>query len=154
MKINGKEVKGPNKVTLVLPREDEDDIVIIAEAVSDLDEVDEILIAPKPPVKLMKGNTSYKDVKNPEYLQQLEDYNLKKLAYLVIKSLVPSNIEWSVVDLDNPGTWLKYQDEFKEAGFSQVEINRIGNAAMQANCLDESALDAAREVFLRGQQDQ
>jgi len=38
----------------------------------------------------------------------------------------------------------------REAGFSVSELNRITNAALQANALDEEKIEAARQVFLRG----
>jgi hypothetical protein len=53
--------------------------------------------------------------------------------------------------MEDPGTWANYVDELKSAGFSSVEVNHIGNAVVAANALDEEKLDAAREVFLRGQ---
>lgn len=151
MKINGREIKGPNRVTVVLPREDEEDIVLIAEAILDLSEVDKYIQAPKPPSAMVKGGGVEYDYSDKGYLEQLNSYNLKKMAWIVLKSLEPSNIEWSEVNIENPGTWLKYQDEMKAVGFSDIEINRVGNAVMQANALDEAKLEAARQSFLRGQ---
>ena len=148
MKIAGREINGPNKVTLVLPREDEDDIVIVAQACN-FDEVEEMLVEPEPPVRVVKGE-AIKDFKDAGYLQQLENYNLRRMAYIVLKSLAPSNIEWETVDMQDPKTWLNYNKELQEAGFSTVEINRIGVAVMQANALDEEKLEEARKVFLRG----
>jgi hypothetical protein len=41
--------------------------------------------------------------------------------------------------------------DFKAAGFSTIEINRIIGAVMEANALDEAKLEKARAGFLRGQ---
>lgn len=151
MKIRGREIQGVNKVTLVLPREDDEDIVLVAKAIQELDQVDEFLIAPKPPVALGKGGEKVYNHKDPGYVQQLFDYNAKRMAWIVLHSLRDNDIEWDTVDLSNPSTWCNYVDELKAAGFSSIEINHIGNAVAEANALDEAKLDAAREVFLRGQ---
>lgn len=151
MKIAGREIKGPNRVTLVLPRENDEDIVIIAEAIADMSEFDKYMEAPKPPAKMIKGGGVEYDHDDEGYKEQLNNYNIKRLAWMVLKSLEPSQIEWAEVDIDKPSSWLKYQDEMKQAGFSSIEVNRVCNAVMEANCLDENKLESARQVFLRGQ---
>ena len=151
MKIRGREIQGVNKVTLVLPREDDEDIVFIAVAIQDLDSIDEFLVMPKPPVALGKGGDKVYNHKDPGYIAQLMDYNTKRMAWIVLESLRDNDIEWDTVDMLNPSTWANYVDELKAAGFSSIEINHIGNAVVAANALDEQKLDAAREVFLRGQ---
>lgn len=151
MKIGGREIKGPNRVTLVLPREAQDDIVIIAQAVQDMDKFERICPEPTPPARLMASGATEYNLQDAGYKAQMAEYGLKKMAFIVLHSLIPSEIEWEKVDLDNPATWLNYHAELREAGFSSVEVNRIGNAVMQANALDEDKLEAARQVFLRGQ---
>lgn len=150
MKIAGREINGPNRVTLVLPREDGEDIPIIAQAIIDMEEMDKYIDAPKPPAIQKKGGVEY-NFSDRGYLDQLAQYNIKKMAWIVLKSLEPSEIEWDNVDMENPSTWVGYQKELKAAGFSDIEVNRICNACMQANALDERKLEAARQSFLRGQ---
>ncbi len=151
MKIAGRKIKGPNRVTLVLPREDEEDIVIITEAISDMGEFDKYLEPPQPPAATGKGGVVTYNYDDKDYKIQMLDFNLKKMAWILLKSLAPSNIEWETVELDNPSTWLNYLEEMKASGFSSVEVNRVSQASMQANALDESKLEEARQVFLRGQ---
>lgn len=151
MKIGGRTVSGPNKVTLVLPREGQEDIVIVAQAVMDMELFDKMCPEPKPPIKLMAGGAKEANYADPGYKAQMIEHGVKRMAFIVLYSLVPSEIEWATVDLEKPSTWLNYHQELKEAGFSSVEVNRIGQAVMQANCLDEDKLEAARQVFLRGQ---
>jgi len=153
MKIAGRTVKGPNRVTLVLPRENDEDIIFVAQAVTDMTEFDQYLDMPKPPAHRTPQGVEYNH-DDPAYVEQLMTYNLKKMAWLVIKSLEPSEIEWSTVVNENPSTWINYTTELKEAGFSDVEVNRITSIVLQANALDEDKLNAAREVFLRGRVDQ
>ena len=49
MKIAGRKIEGPNRVTLVLPREGQEDIIIIAQAIVDMSTFDEYVKLPLPP---------------------------------------------------------------------------------------------------------
>jgi len=149
MRIGGVEVNGPNEVLLVLPRE-EGDIIIKARAVLDMDVFEEICPEPKPPALRTKDGVE-PNIKDPGFKQQMANYNEKRLAFIVVKSLEPSEIEWDTVDPDNPESLENWQEDFRNAGLATVEINRIIQIVMEANALDESKLEAARQVFLRGQ---
>ncbi len=150
MKIGGVEIKGPHEELLILPRP-EADIVIRARAVLDMDAFDKLCPEPKPPGKRTKDGW----VPNPDdvsYKQILASYQGKRLGYLIINSLIPSNIEWDTVKLDNPSTWDNYANDLKNGGLSNIEVNRIIVCVMRANALDEQKLEEARKVFLRGQE--
>lgn len=149
MKIGGIEIKGPNEVLLVLPRTD-GDIVIKARAVLDMAEFEELCPEPKPPGKQTKSGFE-PDLKDAGYKQQMANHQTRQLGFLVVKSLEPSEIEWDLVDVANPTTWDKWQEDFQNAGLSTIEANRIMQVVMEANSLDESKLESARQVFLRGQ---
>lgn len=150
MKIGGVEISGPHEELLVLPR-GENNIVIRARAVLDMDEFDTICPEPKPPGKLTKEGW-IPDTGDENYKSILANHNAKRMAWLVVKSLIPSEIEWNHVDINNPKTWIRYTDDFKEGGLSTVEVGRIVQTVMRANSLDEAKLDEARKVFLQGQQ--
>lgn len=149
MKINGVEVNGPAEEVLVLPRAN-GDIVFRAKAVLDMKGFEALVPEPKAPQRLEAGGfkTVHDDV---GYVAQVKKREEQRFAYMCIKSLEPSNIEWEKVDLDKPSTWLDWETELREAGFSAVEINRIAVCVMGANALDEDKLKRARDVFLRGQ---
>lgn len=155
MKIGGIEVKGLNEAVLVLTRDNLDTgvcdkIVIKARAVADMDEFDKLVPEPKAPG--IRTRDGWKpNIKDETYRQRLERYNNQRLAYMIIRSLEPSEIEWEEVSFDNPSTWLEWDKELRDAGFSDVEINRVVMCVMQANALDEDKLKVAREVFLLGQ---
>ena len=150
MKIGGIDPKGLcNEVILVLPRGDQE-LVFRARGLSDMDEFQALCPAPKPTGKMTKDGW-VPNLNDPTYQQMMADYADKRLAYLVIKSLAASDIEWDLVNINDPRTWTKWQDELKAAGLSRVEINRIVATVMEANCLDEAKLKKAREVFLVGQ---
>jgi hypothetical protein len=150
MKIGGKVVTGVHEEVLVLPRGPEDVLVIRAQAVLDLDEFEKLCPEPKPPGKLTKDGW----IPNKEdisYRQILSAHTDRRIAYLVSRSLEPSNIEWDTVKIEDPRTWLNYTKDFRAAGLSTVEINRIVQCVMAANALDEGKLEEARKVFLLGQ---
>jgi len=74
----------------------------------------------------------------------------RRIAYIVVHSLRPSEIEWDTVQLDNPSTWGNWETELKNAGLSEIECSRVLGLVLEANCLDEAKLRKARELFLRG----
>jgi hypothetical protein len=148
MKIGGMSVNGPSEELLVLPR-GEQVIVFRAKSIN-LDEFDALCPEPKPPGKLTKDGW-IPNAEDPNYMQVLATQNEKRIAYLIVKSLEPSDIEWDTVQVDNPRTWTNYLQDFKNAGLTTIEINRIIQCVMQANSLDESKLEQARKVFLHGQ---
>jgi len=148
MRIGGVIVEGPAQEVLVLPR-GEQTLVIRAKAIN-LDGFDTLCPEPKPPGKLTKDGW-IPDVGDKNYQQILNTHNEKRIAYLIVNSLEPSEIEWDTVKLDDARTWANYVADFKAAGLTTIEINRIAQCVMQANSLDESKLEQARKVFLLGQ---
>ena len=151
MKIGGIDPSTlPVEELLVLPRGDQQ-VVFRAIGVPDYDEFDEFCPTPKPPGKLTKDGW-VPNMEDDGYQEILAIHEKKRLAWMVIKSLSPSAIEWDTVNLDNPSTWVNWKKDLKAAGFSQVECNRIMHLVLQANCLDEKKLQKAREVFQLGQQ--
>lgn len=152
MKIGGIDPKTlPQKVCLVIPKGDEGQIVFWAVGLPNRDEFDKQVSPPKAPGKHTKNGWE-DNLNEPGYKAALEIYNKRWLGYLVIQSLEPSNIEWDTVKLDVPGTWTMWEDDLKNAGLSQVEVNLILGLVFEANSLDESKLAKARENFLRGPQ--
>ncbi len=150
MKIGGVDPKTLSKEeVLVLPRGDQV-IVFRAVGVSDYDEFNALCPEPKVPTKLMASGAQQPDEDNKDYKSILSVYNAKRLAWLVIRSLEPSIIEWDTVELGKPATWKNWTEDMKKSGLSQVECNRVTQLVFQANCLDEEKLKQARELFLRG----
>ena len=148
MKIGGVEVTPADEI-LVLPRAQGEDIVIQATAV-DMSEFENIYPKPTAPKRIVKGGVE-DDYDAPAYIQEATKWGHRRFAYLVLKSLEPSDIEWETVDMEKPGTWEKWDKELQDAGFSVTECNRIIDCVMTANSLNEAKLREARESFLRGQ---
>jgi len=152
MKIGGVDPSTlPIEEILVLPRGDQQ-IVFRATGVPDYDEFLKLCPEPKPPGKLVPSEGWVPNKDDPGYKSLKDAYDSKRLAWMVIKSLEPSEIEWDTVDPDNPSTWLNWDGDLKNAGMTQVECNRVMGLVFQANCLDEAKLAKAREVFVLGQQ--
>jgi len=151
MKIAGVDPKTLSpEYTLVLPR-GEELIVFKARGLVDFEEFHKFVPEPVPPRKMTRDGL-IADTNNSNYTSDMEIYGKRRLAYMVVKSLEPSGIEWETVDINNPGSWTNWEDDFKEAGFTQIEMGRITGLVLEANCLDETKLKQAREVFLRGPQ--
>ncbi len=148
MKIGGREIKSAPEAILVLPREDEP-IVFIARGLPDMDEFHAICPEPKPPGKLTKDGW-VPDTEDTNYKAIMAAYGARRLAYMVIKSLEPSQIEWDTVKPENPATWLNWESDLKNGGLTQIEVNRVIACVLEANCLSEEKLKAAREVFQLG----
>jgi hypothetical protein len=60
-------------------------------------------------------------------------------------------LEWELVDLENPDTWERYQEELQQCNFSDIEMTRIIEGVMTANGLNQAVLEEAEKRFLAGQ---
>ena len=148
MKIGGVSVTKCEEL-LVLPRGDGNDIPFRAVAVTVNDEFEKLVPMPVPPMVITK-NGKQPDLTDDTYKAALASRDVKRFAFLCLKSLEPSNIEWETVDLEKPNTWSGWSQELKDAGLSDTEVNRVIGTVMIANSLDEDKIDEARKTFLLG----
>jgi len=156
MKIAGQKIEGPNVEIIVLPRGgDRPDIVFQARAILDTESFDKLCPIPTPPERIKKGGIREKNFDDLGYKAQMESYSNKRIAWMVVESLkVTPGLEWETVKYNDHMTWLNYEKELKDSGFSYVEIQRIQNGVFTANCLNETKVEEARQSFLRGPVDQ
>lgn len=150
MKVGGVTITPPNEELLVLPRNPEP-LVFRAKAVNDMSDFDALCPTPKPPGILTKDGW-VPQTDDPDFKQVQRHYDDQQLAYLVIRTLEPSAIEWEHVNVSNPKTWGQWRKELFDAGLTKMEVNRVLQLVMDANSLNEAKLAKAREVFLLGQQ--
>lgn len=149
MKLNGKR-PGAHIEPIVLPRPGEP-LVFLAKAIDSFEEFDKICPAPEPPQKIMPGKKVTTNFEDPGYKKDVAKHGQFRLAYMVVKGLLETpNFEWETVKLEDYNTWLSYEEELRQAGFSGVEIGRIVSGVAIANCLNEAAITEARENFLAG----
>ena len=150
MKLNGKILEGPNEVVIIIPRGNDDDIILTAGAVLSYDDFDAIVKEPVPPTIMHKGETVSRPLlTDPEYLKKQNEYHTLRLSWLMLKSLsATKGLEWDTIDLSDPSTWNDYEKELRSAGFSSIEVGRIIKGCMEANSLDQTKIDEARNRFL------
>lgn len=148
MRIGGREIKGSNIETIVIPRGD-DQIILKAQAVLDDSVVDALCPRPKPRVSIGKGGKRVERVEEQSYQDALNEWGERRVAWLIIKSLeATEDLEWDTVNPDDPSTWLNYKKELLDSGFSDAERARIIEGVMAANGLSESKVEEARQRFL------
>jgi len=149
LNIGGQTIDGPSEEILVLPRSN-GDLVITARAVLSMEDFDRYVRQPKAKRAFVKGKGNVLLTEDPGFVKEMETYGEKRFAFMAIKSLEPSEIEWQTVKLEEPATWVNWTKELSDAGLSEFEVQRIVVCVMQANSLDEAKLKEARAAFLRG----
>ena len=153
MKLKGKKLSLPNIEIIVFPRPDED-IVFKAKGVQNVDDFEKICPKPRPPVSLLPGGAKRENIEDKGYLEKFDEWSEIKTAWIVLKSLsATEGIEWETVNMEKPETYKNWQQELKDSGLLDTEINHIFKAILSANSLDEDKLDDARKRFLLGPQD-
>jgi len=151
MKIAGRLFDKPKETILVLPRQDED-LVLRFVGVTDDKEFD--LIYPEPQAQSsynVKLGQTVRNVFDPAYKAKMQEYYRAHNAWVFLKSIAPSNIEWDTVKLDQPETWSNWQEDLKNAGFTINERNVIWQAFQECNALTDAMLQEARMRFLASQ---
>lgn len=152
MKVGGQTPDGLNQAILVLPHNGKE-FVFRAEAIPDLTEFHAMFPQPKPPKILKPGGVEEVDKKDKGYLDQMANLARHRTAYMIVRSLGPSDIEWDTVDPLNPKTYINWDKDMRESGFNEIEIQRIVDVVMEANALDDKKIEWARDhFFARGQQ--
>ncbi len=150
MKLRGKKLSNTNLEICIIPRGNGEDIVFKCQAVIDMDDFDKLCPEPKIPIRRVRDQ-KIEDVEDPLYKGLSALHAEKRINYLILKSLeATEDLEWETVNMSDSETWKNYQKELKDSGFSMIEINRIVQSVMIANCLSESRLEEARKAFLAG----
>lgn len=152
MKIKGQKLSTVNKVTIVIPRSEGEDIVFVAAAVLDSEEFDVLVPEPKPPMILRRGETiQVPDLEDKNYKEQLTNRAKLQTYWLIIKSLMATpDLEWELVKVTDSSTWEKLEEEFKSSGLTPIERNQVIQGVMRANSLDIEYIEKAKERFFAG----
>jgi len=140
----------PKEEILVIPK-GEKSVVFRARGVPDMAAFHALVPEPKPALRMRNGGVEA-DATSPGYQQEMVEYGRRRLAYMIIMSLEPSEITWDTVNLDVPGTWANWEKDFIDNGLLPADCNRILNLVMEANSLNEARIKQARELFLLGQE--
>ena len=151
MKFQGITLDKPKPEVLVVPHNGVE-VVFKAECVTDYSEFDKLCPTPVPPKKLLAGGKEEVDTKDKDYLKEVDDWSDRRSNWMFLKSLQASDhVEWDIVDMQDPSTWNKFDEEFISAGFVGPIIERIKMLVFKACGLDQSMIDEATERFLVGQ---
>ena len=149
MKLAGKKIDGPRPQTIVFPRGD-DEIIITAQPVLDFEPFDQISPRPTPPEIMRQGGQRSKDVEDPDFIKQLEEWGQCRFAWMVIKSLeATEGLEWDTVDVSNPETYGNVIKEINDT-FSPVEGKKLIELIHTVCGLNEEIIDEATKRFLAG----
>jgi hypothetical protein len=149
MKYKGKKLSGPNVETVVIPRGNGEDIVFTCQAVLDYTRFRALVPDPKPGKKMLPGGKVVDDMEDKGYIAQQAEWAKLHFAYTVIESLKPTeDMEWETINPDVPSTWLNWDKEFSDAGFTMAEQNMIASGIAAANGLSQEKIDEARNRFL------
>lgn len=155
MKIQGKKIEGPNEMTIVTPRFNGADIILKARAIVDMVPFEKVCTPPEPPRKTLPGGKQVPNIKDSNYLKELDRHSIRRLNWIVLTSLeATEGLEWETIDLADPSTWDNFRKELRNSGFSDIEINRIVADCISVNALDEDKIEEARERFLLAAQEQ
>lgn len=150
MKIHGKTLDVAVIETIVIPRAS-GEIIFKAKPVTDFTSFDALCPRPIPATIKKNDGTSFLDVEDAAYKFQVDDWAKKRTSYMIIKSLeATEGLEWSTIEASNPDTWSGYDRELVTAGFSTLEMNKIMDAVINANGLNEKKIDEATKRFLAG----
>jgi hypothetical protein len=149
MKINGVKLEGRHVEDIFIPRGEVDGVLFKASAIQDLEYFDEKCTEPKPPYIHRPGKAPQPDFESKSYKDALSEHNKRRLGYMMMETLKDTpDLEWEILNTEDPATWSRYEEEFKQSGFTQMEINQILGGVMRVNSLDQEHIKQARERFL------
>jgi hypothetical protein len=150
MKISGKSVCPPTPVKVTIYR-DSGNYEFLCGPILDYSKFSAICPVPKPPLIMdrLKGNRP--DVADKNYLLRLDQHNDLRVAWLIITSLnFTPNLEWELVKIDEPDTWMKYEEELKQS-LTDSEYNRLISCVFEANSPTEQRRKEALNSFTPSQ---
>ena len=157
MKIHGVSIKPPKARTVVFPRTDSDDIVITVGPVLDYSEFEAICPEPKPKVRRFPGKSGKAPesaTDDPRFVAKVAERAKYQTYWMLIQSLsYTEGLEWEIVDLEKPETWLKFEEELRASGFSMGEISRIMGEINIVCGLDQDKIDEATAAFLASEEE-
>ena len=149
MKLKGIKLEGPQERTVVLPRQEGENLVFKFRAILDWNDFENLCPVPKPPEVIKPGGTRVLELEHPTYLKALDEWSQQKAAYSFIRSIsATDDLEWETIKMGDPETWTNYQKELEEAGLTESEIIRLLTTYSDVQGLDQTKIDKATKDFL------
>lgn len=152
MKLGGRKLTNNNLELVVIPRNQDGDLVFKFKPVLSFDDFDKLVKLPEVPIITdAQGTRALND--DPIYRKQVGEYIAVKTAWMFLTSIsATEGLEWENVDIGNPKTWQGYSDELQASGITEIEAAMLNRGFEKVNSLNESHLDEARSRFLASQQ--
>ena len=148
MKIGGVDPRTlPVEEVLVLPRGDQS-VVFRASGMKEMDEFKKLCPEPEPPGKLTKDGW-VPDEEDEGYKSVLAEYHKRRLAYIVVHSLVPSRssgtpCNWTILPHGPIGT-----PTSRTAACPRWNATAFLTLVLEANCLDEGSCRRPARFFYK-----
>src|SRR5215831_16391429 len=99
MKIHGKKLEGPNRIIVPLPRPNNQDIIFIAEGITDMEPFYKICPQPEPPKVMLPGGKTRFDPEDKRFKIEFERWVKMRTSWMAITSLrATPGLEWETVD--------------------------------------------------------
>ena len=151
MKINGTKIDAHYVETVVIPRPN-GDVVFKAQAI-DYAPFEKLCTLPKPPTVMKPGKDPEPNYADPKYIEARNKWALLKTDYMFMASLkATEGLVWETVVESDPSTWNNLSKELLESGFKDNEVNRIFNAVISINGLDDDKITQATKAYLATQE--
>jgi len=155
MKIKGEKIHQVFKKTIVIPDPEtgEPVMVFVAQACNFSEDLEKIIKEPQPPYFRKAGQTqAVKEVDNPQYLEEMKEYEEVRFAYMILRTLEATpDLEWETIDMADPTTYKNYRIELQEAGLTDSMINLLILKILGVHNISPERIDEATQRFLSGQ---
>ena len=79
-----------------------------------MDEFEALCPKPNPPGKMTRDGWVPMP-EDPTYQQLISEWGQKRLGYMIVKSLEPSQIEWDTVNEADPRSWRNWSSDLRNA---------------------------------------
>lgn len=148
MLISGQKVTMPARDVVIFPRVEGQFIFYIV-AVPSFEAFDTLCPRPEPP-KILKKGKQVEDTDDPTFKQRWQTWVDYRQDWLLLQALADSenDITWESVKPDDPSTWSRVNQELKDAGLTELELQRLIGKVYEVNALSERGMEAARANFL------
>ena len=147
MKIKGIEINARYRTVITFKRPS-GNISFTLEAVNDYADFDQICPRPSAPwIQKAGEEKSIQSFDDPAYKKQIEEYSEHKISWMILKTMAPSEVEWSTVDLRDPKTYNNWVADMTAAGFTNAEINKLQNQIFTANGLGAAEIEVVEGNF-------
>lgn len=149
MKFKGKKPNAGNTVHVVIPRQNGESMLFVANGIFDYSEFNKRYPEPEPPTRVTKGIHKV-DFDHPKYKEAFGVWAKLRTEWLILESLKETpDFEWETVNMEDATTWCNYETELNEV-LLPSETGKIIEAVMEACSLTPQKIEEATEAFLSG----